>query len=76
MPVYRGDGRFWRDYGFGKRWCLIARKILTADPTRFAKGSPHRAELDRVLAYLVTAGIPEASHLEETLKMLDHGNDI
>jgi hypothetical protein len=76
MPAYRGDTRFWREYGFGKRWCLIARKILTADSTLFAKVSPHRAELDRVLAYLVTEGIPEASHLEEALKMLDRGNDV
>ena len=76
MPVYKGDTRFWRDYGFGKRWCLIARKILTADSTPFAKGSLQRAELDRVLAYLVTEGIPEASHLEEALRMLVHGNDV
>jgi hypothetical protein len=76
MPVYRGDGRFWRDYGFGKRWCLIARKILDADSTLFAKGSPRRADLDRVLAYLVTEGIPEASHLEKALKMLDLGNYV
>ncbi len=74
MPVYKGDTRFWRDYGFGKRWCLIAGKILSADSTPFAKGSAHRALLDRVLAYLVTEGIPEASHLEEVLKTLDRGN--
>jgi hypothetical protein len=76
MPVYRGDTRFWRDYGFGKRWCLIARKILDADSTLFAKGSPRRADLDWVLAYLVTEGIPEASHLEKALKMLDRGNHV
>lgn len=76
MPVYKRDTRFWRDYGFGKRWSQIATKILTADRTRFPKGSPDRAELDRVLAYLVTEGIPEASHLEEALEMLDRSNDV
>lgn len=76
MPVYRGDTRFWRDYGFGKRWCSIARKILDVDSTRFAKGSSRRADLDRVLAYLVTEGIPEASHLEKALIILDRGNHV
>jgi hypothetical protein len=76
MPFYRGDTRFWRDYGFGKRWCLIARKILDAGLTLFAKGSPRRADLDRILAYLVTEGIPEASHLEKALKMWDRDNHV
>lgn len=76
MPVYRGDTRFWRDYGFGKRWCLIVRKILDADSALFAKGSPRRADLDRMLAYLVTEGIPEASHLEKALKILDCDNHV
>lgn len=76
MPVYRGDTRFWRDYGFGKRWCSIARKILDVGSTLFAKGSPRRADLDRVLAYLVTEGIPEASHLEKALIILDCGNHV
>lgn len=74
MPVYKGDTRFWRDYGFGKRWCLIVRKILEADSTFFAKNSPRRADLDLILAYLVNEGIPEASHLEKALKMLDSDN--
>jgi hypothetical protein len=76
MPVYRDDTRFWRDYGFGKRWCLIVRRILDADSTLFAKGSPRRADLDRILAYLVTEGIPEASHLERDLKTLDRGGQV
>jgi hypothetical protein len=76
MPIYRGDTRFWRDYGFGKRWCSIARKILDVDSTLFAKGGPRRADLDRVLAYLVTEGIPEASQLEKALIMLDRGNHV
>lgn len=76
MPVYRGDARFWRDYGFGKRWCSIIRKLLKSDSTLFAKSSPLRADLDRMLAYLVTEGIPEASHLEKALKMLDRGNHV
>jgi hypothetical protein len=76
IPVYRGDTRFWRDYGFGKRWCSIARKILHLDSNLFAKGSPRRADLDRVLAYLVTEGVPEASQLEKALKTLDRGNGV
>lgn len=76
MPVYRDDTRFWRDYGFGKRWCLIVRRILDVDSTLFAKGGPRRADLDRILAYLVTEGVPEASHLEKDLKTLDRGGKV
>ena len=71
MPIYKANSLFWRDYGFGKRWCLIVRKILTADATAFSENNPRRADLERILAYLVTEGIPEANQLEETLKMLD-----
>jgi hypothetical protein len=76
MPIYKGDTRFWRDYGFGKRWCLVLRKILTADSTVFGKGDSRRGALERILANLVTEGIPEASQLEEALKMLDPGSSI
>jgi hypothetical protein len=76
MPIYRGDTRFWRDYGFGKRWCLILRKILTADPTVFGKGSSRRGDPERILANLVTEGIPEASQLEEALKALNPDSGV
>lgn len=76
MPAYRGDARFWRDYAFGKRWCSIIRRLLDVDSTLFSQGSPRRSGLDRILAYLVTEGIPEASHLEEALKMLDRGSHV
>lgn len=76
IPIYRGDTRFWRDYGFGKRWCLIVKKILDADPTMFTTGAPQRADLDRILSYLVTEGIPEAGHLENVLKMLSSDNQV
>lgn len=71
MPVHKGDTRFWRDYGFGKRWCRILKEILTADPTGFRKDNPRRADLGSILTYLVTEGIPEANQLEEHIKMLD-----
>jgi hypothetical protein len=76
MPVYKGDTRFWRDYGFGKRWCSIIRKLLESDSILFSKGNPRRANLDRMLAYLVTEGIPEASHLEKALKTLARANGV
>jgi hypothetical protein len=76
IPAYKGDTRFWRDYGFGKRWCLLIRKILDVDSAPFAKGSSRRADLDRILAYLVTEGVPEASHLEKDLKTLDRGGQV
>lgn len=76
MPIYKGDTRFWRDYGFGKRWCLLVRKILDADSALFAKGASRRADLDRMLAYLVTEGIPEASQLEKALKISARANGV
>jgi hypothetical protein len=65
MPIYKGDTRVWRDYGFGELWCLILSKIQAANSTVFGNGSPRKADLERILAYLVTEAIPEASQLEE-----------
>jgi hypothetical protein len=73
MPVYQGSSQFWREYGFGQRWCSIARKILERDSFGCGRGERRRVSLDRALAYLVTAGIPGASQLEETLKAIDLG---
>jgi hypothetical protein len=71
MPVYRGNNQFWREYGFGQRWCSLVRKILERDSAGYGRGDTRRVSLDRVLAYLVTEGIPGASQLEEMLSAVD-----
>jgi hypothetical protein len=68
MPVYQGSSLFWRDYGFGYRWCRILQRIVAVRPEDFSSGTNQRAQVDRILAYLVTEGIPEAGQLEETLR--------
>jgi hypothetical protein len=73
MPVYQGNSQFWREYGFGQRWCSIVRKILERDSSGYGRGLPRRVSLDRVLAYLVTEGIVGAGQLEEMLKAIDLG---
>jgi hypothetical protein len=47
------------------------QKILAADPGSFASGTVRRAQVDHILAYLVTEGVPEAGQLEETLRDLE-----
>jgi hypothetical protein len=71
MPIYKGNSLFWRDYRFGQRWCRVMRKILAADPGSFASGTSRRVQVDHILAYLVTEGVPEAGQLEEALRDLD-----
>jgi hypothetical protein len=71
MPIYKGNSLFWRDYRFGQRWCRVMRKILAADPGSFAYGTSRRVQVDHILAYLVTEGVPEAGQLEEALRDLD-----
>jgi hypothetical protein len=71
MPVYRGNSLFWREYRFGQRWCLTMRKIMARDSSGLRRGSPHRQNLDQVLAYLVSEGIPEAGQFEAALNALD-----
>ena len=63
-PDYRP---FWVDYGTGRRFCVLVENIRSQAPQVLAAELPIRLELDRVLASLVSLGVPEASRLEEAL---------
>jgi hypothetical protein len=52
------------------------RKILAADPGSFASGTARRVQVDHILAYLVTEGVPEAGQLEEALRALDSASSV
>jgi hypothetical protein len=73
MSIYQRNSQFWREYGFGQRWCSLVRKILESDSSGYGRGDRGRVSLDRVLAYLVTEGIPGAGQLEDMLKAIDLG---
>ena len=58
---------FWIDYSIGRRLCTLIEEILRQNPTLFEKDKKVRIDLDRILASLISLGVPEASRLEASL---------
>ncbi len=58
---------FWGDHDIGRRLCVWFENVWRLDPTQLGADSPIRFDVDRLLAALVSLGIPEARRLEDTL---------
>lgn len=61
------DGAFWVDHGIGQRVCVLIEKIRGEEPTLLDTDKAVRIDVDRLLAALITLGVPEAKRLEEAL---------
>ena len=68
LESYSDYRPFWTDYGAGRRLCLLIENIRAQALHTLAAEEPMRAVLDRLLAALVSLGVPEASRLEEALR--------
>ena len=58
---------FWIDHSIGRRVCVWIEGILRKEPALLDKDKAVRIDVDRILAALITLGVPEASQLEEVL---------
>ncbi|MET4016060.1 hypothetical protein [Bradyrhizobium sp. S3.2.12] len=68
---YSSDTNFWVDHGIGRRLCDWLDRILAMVPSKFAVGIAHREFIDRILATLVSLGVPEARRIEAALLTRD-----
>ena len=59
---------FWVDLSVGRRMCALIDAIRVVDSTAIVANQAVRAEIDALLASLITLGIPEAYRLEEALR--------
>ncbi|OGR28003.1 MAG: hypothetical protein A2X58_14755 [Nitrospirae bacterium GWC2_56_14] len=59
---------FWGDHDIGRRLCVWFENVWRLDPTQLGADSPIRFDVDRLLAALVSLGIPEARRLEDTIE--------
>jgi hypothetical protein len=69
--AYSSDTNFWVDHGIGRRLCDWLDRILAMVPDRFVAGIAHREIIDKILATLVSLGVPEARRLEAALMTRD-----
>ena len=69
--AYSSDTNFWVDHGIGRRLCDWLDRILAIVPDRFVAGIAHREIIDKILATLVSLGVPEARRLEASLVTRD-----
>lgn len=67
LASYADDVDFWVGNSIGRRVCAWLESIWRQDPARFGLDQPVRAAVDQLLTALVTLGVAEARHLEETL---------
>lgn len=67
VASYPGDTDFWIDHGIGRRFCLWLDNLRRQAPALFAADAALRADMDQILAALVSAGVPEAGRLETEL---------
>ncbi|MEY9182365.1 hypothetical protein [Bradyrhizobium sp. USDA 313] len=69
--VYSENTNFWVDHGIGRRLCDWLDSILSTAPELFVVGIVRREILDKLLATLVSLGVPEARRLEMALMARD-----
>lgn len=69
LSIYPGDSEFWVAHGIGRRVCVLIEKIQKLEPAVLNTAGTIRLDLDRVLATLVSLGVPEARRLEQALNM-------
>jgi hypothetical protein len=67
LDGYPDNGAFWVDHNIGRRACAWIEAVRKAYPAQFAAGTPIRAVIDRLLAAMVSLGVPEATRLERAL---------
>lgn len=65
LATYPDFRSFWVDHGFGKRWCGIIERIHILAPMAIDANGTSRADVDNIVAELVSLGISEANRLEE-----------
>jgi hypothetical protein len=61
------DRYFWVDHAIGRHVCMVIEKIQTQEPALFNTNNALRIDVDRLLAALITLGVPEAKRLEVAL---------
>ncbi|APA88972.1 ATP-binding protein [Paraburkholderia sprentiae WSM5005] len=64
LGAYPDSRSFWNDHGFGKRWCQIAERIYAVDAQSFAGNAAVHADIESIVAEMISLGVPEASRLE------------
>lgn len=67
LGSYAEDSEFWVAHGIGRRACVLVEEILRSEPAVLDTIRMIRSDLDRVLAALVSLGVPEARRLEQAL---------
>ncbi len=67
LGSYTEDSEFWVAHGIGRRICVLIEEIRKAEPAILDTIWTIRSDLDRVLAALVSLGVPEARRLEQAL---------
>ena len=67
LGSYPDDSEFWVAHGFGRRLCIWLENIWRQDPAALDENTSLRGEVDRMLAALVSLGVPEARRLEIAL---------
>jgi hypothetical protein len=67
LAAYPDNSKFWLDYEIGRRLCAWIRKVLSQEPSLCDVNKEVRFDAERLLASLVSLGVPEAMKLEEML---------
>ncbi len=67
LGSYADDNDFWVDHRIGCRVCVWIEKVLLQAPALLDTDNALRADVDRLLAALISLGVAEAKRLEEAL---------
>ncbi len=67
LESYRDDSDFWVDYGIGHRVCVWIEEARRHEPALLDTNKAVRFDVDRLLAALISLGVPDAKRLEEAL---------
>jgi hypothetical protein len=67
VETFRENRTFWIEFGVGQRVCALLEQLCLIDPRSFKVDTSTRASADRLLAALVSIGVPEACSLERAL---------
>lgn len=67
LTSYPDDSEFWVAHGIGRRVCVLVEDGRSREPAALDSNRIIRLDLDRMLAALVSLGVPEARRLEQAL---------